>query len=127
MSHITRIKTQMVEKEYLVKALEDLGYQPEVGDLSVRAGLGEKTGAEIRISGGFLGGGIGFRKSGKTYEIVADWYGNRKVRNVEFMNQIMQRYAYHAAMAKLQDKRFSKVSEEVDEHGRIHIVLRRTA
>ena len=127
MSHITHIKTQMKEQEYLVKALQDLGYAPEVGDLTVSELLGPKVNVEVRISSGIFGRQVGFRKSGDNYEMVADWFGSRKVRNIEFMNKITQRYAYHAALDILQDKRFSKVTEEVDQYGRLHIVLRRTA
>ena len=35
MSHFTRLKTQMVEKEYLTQALRDLGYGYEEGSVKV--------------------------------------------------------------------------------------------
>jgi hypothetical protein len=37
----------------------------------------------------------------------------------------MQRYAYHAARAKLEDQGFALVREEVQQGERIHLVLRR--
>ena len=125
MSHFTRLKTTMVEKDYIVKALADLGYTCEVGDLTVRGYGGSRTRVEIKVPTNNPRYDIGFRKSGKSYEMVADWYGIPDIKNVLLTQQLTQRYAYHATIAKLQEQRFSKVSEEVDENGRIHIMLRR--
>ena len=45
----------------------------------------------------------------------------------QFLQQVSQRYAYHAARAKLEEQGFTLASEEVREDGRIHLVLRRMA
>ncbi len=111
MSHISRIKTQMVEKEYLLQALKDTGYSCK------------ETSQTIQLHAH----NISFRKSGKTYECVADWWGIRGVNRQKFLQQVTQRYAYQAARAKLEQQGFSLVSEEVQEGNRIHLKLRRTA
>jgi len=126
MSHFTRIRTQMVEKDYITAALQELGHQCEVGELKIRGYGGKKTQVEIKIQTKSKGYEVGFRKAGATYEMVADWYGVRGVNRKQLMQDVSQRYAYHATRAKLeQDENFSLVEEKVDEDGRIHLVLRR--
>jgi hypothetical protein len=124
MSHFTSIKTRMVEKEFLLKALRDLGYQPQEGNVQVRGYLGDRTGVEIKIPTKNPEYDIGFRKRDGVYECVADWYGLKDIDQAKFINQIAQRYAYHAARAKLEEQGYALTSEEAKD-GRIHLVLRR--
>ena len=123
MSHFTKIKTQMVEREYLLQALKDLGYACEEEDAKI-GGFGRQR-QQVDIKVKTRGYDIGFRKAGKSYEIVADWWGVRGINRKEFLQQVTQRYAYHAARAKLEERGFTLASEEVQEDGRIHLVLRR--
>jgi hypothetical protein len=126
MSHFSRIKTQMVEKEYLLTALNEAGYRYEEGEnLQVRGFGAAQTPVDIKVHTKFLSSAIGFRKSRQAYECVADWMGVRGINQQEFIQQITQRYAYHAARAKLEAQGFSLVSEEVQEGNRIHLRLRR--
>jgi hypothetical protein len=127
MSHFTSIKTQMVEKKYLLKALRDLGYAYEEGEVEVRGFLGNRTGVEIRIPIGDSRYDIGFKLTGGAYEIVADWWGIKELNQEEFQQQVTQRYAYHAARAKLEAQGFNLVNETVEENGQIRLVLRRAA
>ncbi len=128
MSHFTRIKTQMVEKEFLLQALKDLGYAYEEGELNVHGFARERAGVEIKVrAGGLLAREIGFRKNGDTYEIVADWWGIGGPKRAEFQQQVTRRYAYHAARAKLEAQGFNLVAEEVEQDGQIRLVLRRMA
>ena len=126
MSHISRIKTQMVEKEFLLKALKDLGYPYEEGDLEVKGFGGQHTPVEIKLPLR-LSNDIGFHKSGQAYEIVADWYGVRNLKQKEFTEHVMQRYAYHATCSKLEEQGFTLVNEENQKDGQIRLVLRRMA
>ena len=43
----------------------------------------------------------------------------------KFLQQVTQRYAYCAARAKLEEQGFALASEQVQEDGQIHLVLRR--
>jgi hypothetical protein len=125
LSHITRIKTKIVEKSFLLRALEDLGYQYEEGNLSI-SGFGEnKTRVDIKIKLR-LSNDIGFRQTPQGYEIVADWWGVRGVNQKDFTARIMQRYAYHTSRAKLEAQGFSLI-EETTKDGQIHLTLRRMA
>lgn len=126
MSHFTSIKTQIVEKEYLKRSLSDLGHAYSEGNVQIRGYQGNRTNVEIKVPTNNSGYDIGFRKSGNAYEVVADWWGIRDINQPQFVQQIYQRYAYHATKAKLEEQGFSLVSEEVQEGERIHLVLRRT-
>ena len=125
MSHFSRIKTRMVERQHLLSALRDLGHTPEEGDVKARGFFGDKAKVEIKIPTR-SGYDIGFRRTDAGYEVVADWWGVKGLKQKDFLQQLQQRYAYHAARAKLEEQGFSLVSEE-QEGGRIRLVLRRMA
>ena len=123
MSHISRIKTRMEVKEYLLKAIEDMGYKFEEGNLPL-SGFVDHVYVDVKIPMR-LSFDIGFRSTSKGYEIIADWWGVRGIKRKEFTDKLMQRYAYHAAKAKLEEQGFSLVSEENQADGQIRLVLRR--
>ena len=128
MSHLSRIRTKMVEKEFLLKALEEAGYQHETGSgLKVKSYDGEQVDVDVKIRGKFFSSAIGFQKKEQGYECVADWWGVRGISQKDFLQKIKQRYAYHAALSKLEAQGFSLVSEELEEGKRIHLKLRRAA
>lgn len=125
MSHFTRMKTQLGESEYLLQALHDLGYSPEEGGIEIRGYGGNRTRVDVKIATRNPGYDIGFRKAGNAYEMVADWWGIRDIKQESFLQQVTQRYAYHAARVKLEEQGFTLVSEEGQAGERIHLVLRR--
>jgi hypothetical protein len=127
MSHFTKIKTQMVVKEYLIAALESLGYAWEEGDLTIRGFAGARTPVELRVPTRSRGYEIGFRKQGEAYEIVADWWGIKETSAQAFQQQLARQYAYQAARAKLEAQGFALVNEEKGADGRLHLVLRRVS
>ena len=126
MSHFTTIKTKIVEREYLKQALSELGHSYQEGNVNIRGYQGIQTPVAIKIPTKNTGYDIGFRQSNNAYEIVADCWGIKDIKQQEFLQQVSQRYAYHAAKAKLEEQGFSLVSEEAQEGERIHLVLRRT-
>jgi hypothetical protein len=117
----------MVQREHLVAALRDLGHRPEVGALEARGFGGSRTPVEVKVATGSAGYDIGFRPTPDGYEVVADWWGVRGLKQQEFVRQLSQRYAYHATRSKLQEQGFNLVAEEKQADGRIHLVLRRMA
>lgn len=125
MSHFTKLKTEMVEKQYLLAALKDLEYQYEEGDVEISGWRGAKQRAEVKVRTSNAGFDIGFRKNGNCYEMIADWYGIRGISKKSLAEQLNQRYAYHATKAKLESQGFTLVNEELEEDGQIHLVLRR--
>lgn len=127
MSHFTQLRTRMVERAYLLQALQDLGYSYQEGPLEVYGFAGQHIRVEIKVPTGNRGHDIGFRQVDGFYEIVADWWGIRDIDQEQFRQQVMQRYAYHAARARLEQQGFSLADEKVGEDGQIHLVLRRMA
>jgi Protein of unknown function (DUF1257) len=126
MSHFSRIQTQITDKDFVLMALKDLGFSYEEGQQEVKAFGGQKMPVDIRVKLP-MSYDIGLRKKGETYEIVADWFGVRGISQKDFTQRVMQRYAYHAARAKLEQQGFNMVEEKVEETGQIRIVLRRMA
>lgn len=126
MSHFSRINTKMDEKKYVLMALKDLGFSIEEGEQKVRGFSGQTMDVDIRVPLK-LSYDIGLRKNGKSYEIVADWFGVRGINQKDFSQKLMQRYAYHATRDKLEEQGFAMVEEKVEETGQIRIVLRRMA
>ena len=126
MSHFSRIQTKIIDKEFALKAIKDLGFTYEEGEQVVSGFGGQKTPVDIRIKLP-LSYDIGLRKKGNSYEIIADWFGVRGINREDFTHRLSQRYAYHAAREKLEAQGFNMVEEKVEETGQIRIVLRRMA
>lgn len=122
MSHFSRVKTAMVNQEFILKALQDLEYRYELGQQSVR-GFGTQVTCDIKVLIPFSYD-IGLRLTAEGYEIVADWFGVRGLTKNEFTAKLLQRYAYHASRARLEEQGFALV-EESEEKGQIRLVLRR--
>jgi hypothetical protein len=114
----------MVDKEFVIKALQDLGFAFQEGEQQVNGFGGQKTAVDIRIPLKFSYD-IGLAKRGSSYEIIADWYGVRGLNQKDFSQKLTQRYAYHATRAKLEKQGFAMVEEKVEETGQIRLVLRR--
>ncbi len=123
MSHISRVKTTMVNQDFILKALDDLAYRYETGSQAIRGFGGNQVNVDIKISLPFSYD-IGLRKTDQGFEIVADWFGVRGIKQKEFTERLLQRYAYHASRAKLEEQGFTLV-EEAEEKGQIRLVLRR--
>ena len=126
MSHFTKIKTKLVNKEHLVQALRDLGFQPEEGQVEIRGYSGIKTKVDVMAPTSNPGYDIGFKKADKTFELVADWYGINDIDSEKFLNQVQQRYAYHAVTSRMAAQGFEVVEEENEEDKTIHLTVRRT-
>ena len=98
MSHHRRIRTLLQERQHLVEALQDMGFEVEEGEnLVVRTSLLRRKLADIVAHTG-CGYDIGFRLRGKEYEIVVCWPAVERATSIgphQFMEQLRQRYAYH--------------------------------
>jgi hypothetical protein len=123
MSHISKIKTQMVEQSLILQAITDLGYKYELGHFEIQGAGGKKSSIDIKVISRF-GNDIGLKKNGEFYEIVADWWGVMGTTKKEFTNTLNQHYAYLAVKSKLEQQGFMLASEE-KETGKIHLILRR--
>jgi len=127
MSHFSRLKTNLVEKEFLLAALQDMDMKFEEGaDLIVNGFQGANRKADILIKFD-VGYPIGLKLNKGKYEIVADWFGVMGLSKKDFTDKLQQRYAYHAAISRLSEQGFTLVEEKNEENQEIHLVLRRMA
>ena len=98
MSHHQRIRTQWREREHLVQALQDMGFEVQEGEhLVVRTSLLWRKMSDIVAHTG-CGYDIGFRLRGQEYEIVVCWPAieqRTSIRQHQFLEQLRQRYAYN--------------------------------
>jgi hypothetical protein len=126
MSHLTRIKTNLVEKEFILAALMDMKCTVEEGDFEIGGFGGQKARVQIKIKRP-LSNDIGLKLVKGSFEVVADWWGVHGIKQADFINQLSRRYAYHATRSKLQAQGFDLVSENVEQDGQVRLVLRRMA
>ena len=126
MSHIARIKSKMVEQEYVLRGLDDLNYRYDVGDLSIGGVLMGRQRVDIKVKFGLLRR-VGLRKQGSAFEALADSDLISRSRLTKFIEQLTQRYAYHAVRDRLDKQGFNLITEENQKDGQIRLVLRRAS
>ena len=127
MSHISCLKTKLIQRDFIKQALTDLGYTFREGALQLVGHEGDREAVDMMINTGPNNSEIGLRATANGYEVVADWWGVRDLTSEQFMNRLTQRYAYVATRAKLAEQGFDLVEETTDNQRQIRMVLRRTA
>jgi len=129
MSHSTTIKTKLVAKEPLQQALADVSSQFGLGTVQENAVVhgygGNTTRADLVVTTRNRGYDIGFKKSGDTYDLVADWWGIKNIDQKALTQRLQQRYAYHAVKSQLDQQRFNVVEETVEADQTVRLVVRR--
>lgn len=126
MSHFTRIRTQIREREHLTQALRDLHHQYQEGvDLVVRGFAGGRERADVVVNTG-SNYDIGFQRKAEEYEVVADWWGvqgNTRIRQQTFVEQVSRQYAYNLIKAQAQEDYMLIEEEQELENGDVVILL----
>jgi hypothetical protein len=120
MSHFTRVRTKLQDVQTLRRALEDLGYNVETNG-AVRGYGGNVTPADlvVRTDADY---DIGFRRTGESVVMVADFWGLR-IDRTRFLNEITQRYAYLTVLEQAGAGGWQAVEEEVQADGSIRLVM----
>ena len=125
MSHISVMKIAFADRDLLLQALADLGYETEDGDdLRITNGV-KSVKVDFLVKVPYTDS-IGFRKGKNGWQLTADWFRVNMDRK-EFENRLKQRYAYLSVKKSLENQGFLITEEMKDEKQQIHIVLRRTA
>lgn len=133
MSHISKIETKIKDLAMLKKALESLSMryvEAEEGKRLSLLGYGkdeiiEDCVMEIKTGSKY---GIGIRKVGEQYEVVADWWAIETFtgeKQDDIMNRITRRYAYETVMDKVHAMGYDLVQEEQDAKNNLRITVRR--
>jgi len=128
-SHFSRVRTALRDREVLTASLKELGYEvAEGGTIRSRDGFRE---VDLSISTK-NGNGIGFVKDGDgCYNLVADWWGiGRKDRQIlDRLNgtlaRVQRTYAERMIREQVEKEGFSLVERREDEDGSIRIMVRR--
>jgi len=129
MSHFTTIKTKITDSNALRKALKDLGYPiiEEGHNLPLYGYQGDKRPqtANIVVRRKYISAAsndLGFIKVGIAYEMIISEY-DVDLLGSDFVNNLMQRYAYHKVLSETKSQKWTKVKEENMQDGTIKLVL----
>ena len=125
MSHFTKIKTEIVEEQYLLKALEATGWKYKHGNTLVRGWQGQMIFADIWIDVPGTSNQIGMTKKGNSYEVIADWYMIKTTNEADFVKNLTQAYACEVVKGKLAAQGFELARQEKKKDNSVHLVLRR--
>ena len=125
MSHYVRIRTQLRERNMLLRSLQDLGLPFEEGErLAVRGDPKKKEWADVIVTAS-PDADIGLRYNGEAYDIVADWYRIEQtgdLRREQFLKDLQRRYSYQLVLDQAKEQNLI-VEEERLEDGDIVLVL----
>lgn len=134
MSHYSKIETQIVEKESLLKALRDMGYSNiEVHDKAQNLfgykGDVRPEQANIIIRRKYISresNDIGFRLTSKgTYEAIVSEY-DQELLGIDWVGRVCQNYAECAVVSKLEKQGFEVAERKKDPvTEKVHLVLRK--
>lgn len=134
MSHYSKIETQIVDRDSLLKALFDMGYsnvevhetaQPLFGYLGDERP--EQANVIIRRKDISLeSNDIGFRITPEgTFEAIVSEY-DQELLGADWVGKVCQKYAEHAVVSKLELQGFSVAEKKVDPvTNKVHLILRR--
>ncbi len=123
MSHISVMKIAFADRDLLIRALADLGYEISEGeDLQITDGV-KSVKVDFLVNIPYTQP-IGFRKGKNGWRLAADWFRVNLDRKA-FENRLKQQYAYLSVRQSLMGQGFEISEETRDESQRIHIVLRR--
>ena len=125
MSHFSKIKTKLYDRNILKKSLSDLklewteqnqqivGYQKQTHDAEII----------VKQSNNY---DIGFKWNGVEYELVTDLMFWAQPYSVDkFLNQINQRYAYNSIVQVSKRENFNFTQSENSQDGSIRVLLTR--
>lgn len=126
MSHFLKIKTQIREKDHLVRSLRDLHYRFQEGNNLIVRGYSEnRERSEVVVDTGSQYD-IGFQRRADAYEIVADWWGVEKdtsIRQESFIQQVNRQYNYNLIMDQAVEQNLVVEKEEILASGDMVIIL----
>jgi len=125
MSHFSTIKTQLKEAEPLIKALDQLGFNPSQDEKFVKGYRGQFTAVDISLD---LPGDtkVGFKwdTNSSSYELVTDldlWKYDIPVER--FISKVTQMYAYQTIISKTKEDGYQIVEQKNEKDGSIELVL----
>lgn len=126
MSHFTRVRTKVKNREQLIQALENLGYTVEErAEVRGWRGRTERADVVVRLEGKY---DIGFKRANRqqAFEVVADWFGVSLEQDA-FTNAVQQEYALVGAEVQARKAGWSNLKRHRQEDGTVVLRGRRVA
>ena len=125
MSHFSTIKTQLKESEPLIEAINNLGYNINQDEKSVKGYRGKFTSVDISMNlPGETEVGFKWDNTSNSYELVTDldlWKFELPVER--FISKVTQMYAYETIISKTKEDGYQIVEEKKQNDGSIELVL----
>ena len=125
MSHFSKIKTKLYDRNILKKSLSDLKLEWTEQNQQIAGYQKQTHDAEIIVkqSNNY---DIGFKWNGVEYELVTDLMFWAQPYSVDkFLNQINQRYAYNSIVQVSERENFNFTQSENSQDGSIRVLLTR--
>ena len=127
MSHLTTVKTEILDLDILKRTISDLGFNMKEGDWHIgHDGQIEDIDLSVRIA---PHSDLLFKKGahGKGYVITADVETPNREKTRRFIQMIQQEYAYRKVLHETRKRGFSLVQEERVKAGVIKLILKKVA
>ena len=125
MSHFTTLKIAIANQKALVDCLESLGYTVDTSVKSVKGYSGNQvvnlivkqpTGYNIGFQQNFVDGG---------YDIIADWWGVKGIKEKAFTEALTMRYAERTVEEFAEENRFELLEVNERQDHRELVMVRR--
>ncbi|MFX1515395.1 MAG: DUF1257 domain-containing protein [Promethearchaeota archaeon] len=127
MSHFTKLRTKMIDKECLVKTLKNLNYNVE--ENSTIKGYGGRTRKGEIVIKTHRAYDVGFIKSTQdsSYEIIADWYGAANAigkSRADFLKEVVKEYAVTKVLQEIRKKGYRLKSRQfLEDTGEVKLLV----
>ncbi len=127
MSHFSTVKTELRQRDSLVSALKDLGYETKQGSHLVRGYQGQTVEADLAVSLEHSADfGFVWNETNGAYEFVADLDLWRQPMPIErFLSRLTQRYALNTVLNASAIEGFDVTEQRDCKDGSIELVVTR--
>lgn len=122
MSHYSRVKTIMRDKDILLQCLSELGYEAKIYKKARQYRLLDNAEMSIRINERRVSFAL---NTDNSYDMIADWDLIGSEVQKKFTASLLQRYALKTIIAQTNQQGFNVIENTQEEDGSIRIVIRR--
>ena len=122
MSHYSRVKTIMRDKDTLLQCLSELGHEAKIYKKVRQYRLPDNAEMSISINKRHVSFA---RNTDNSYDMIADWDLIGSEVQKKFTASLLQRYALKTIIAQTNQQGFNVIENTQEEDGSIRIVIRR--
>ena len=125
MSHFTKVKTNILDKDLLVYTLKEMNYNVIEGKPYLKGfeKQNQKVDLLVKLESSY---DIGFKKNNEgVYTIIADWWGVQGINKEKFIRDIKQHYSLNMINREMRKKGYKIVEQKNVEGNAIKVILRK--